>query len=448
MSEAVSGGQGPDRRTFLKESGLVSLGLALGPLGAVRVGANDTVNIAVIGCRGMGFMDARSMLKVPGTRCIALCDVDRGVLERRAGEMADEYGHRPRVFADYRALLDDPDVDAVIIATPDHWHCLQMVQACEAGKDIYVEKPLGNTIAECRRMVAAQQASGRVVQVGQWQRSGPHWIEAMDFVQSGELGEIRMVKTWLFNARMPPIPVRPDEPVPNGVDYDMWLGPAPARPFNRNRFHGSFRWFWDYAGGLMTDWGVHLIDPVTWGMRTTYPKRVMSSGSNFAAAYKGMETPDMQQAIYEFDGFTMVWEHAMGLGLGPFQRSHGVAFVGSNGTLVVDRDQWEILPETEAAQDGPSSYRMAARPVRRALPQERGLDQHTANFIDCVRTGARPACDVQTGSMAAVNAHLGNVALRTGDTLEWDAEKLHFRGNRAANDLLEPEYRGPWQMPG
>ena len=427
---------------------MASVGLALGPLGAARVGANDTVNIAVIGCRGMGFADARSMLKAPGTRCIALCDVDQGVLEQRAGEMADEYGHRPRVFADYRALLDDPDVDAVIIATPDHWHCLQMVHACEAGKDVYVEKPLGNTIAECRRMVAAQQASGRVVQVGQWQRSAPHWIEAMEFVQSGELGEIRMVKAWLFNARMPPIPVRPDEPVPNGVDYDMWLGPAPARPFNRNRFHGSFRWFWDYAGGLMTDWGVHLIDPVTWGMRTTYPRRVMSSGGNFAEAYQGMETPDMQQAIYEFDGFTMVWEHAMGLGLGPFQRSHGVAFVGSNGTLVVDRDQWEILPETEAAQDGPSSFRMAARPVRKARPQERGLDQHTANFIDCVRTGARPACDVQTGSLAAVNAHLGNVALRTGDALEWDAEKLHFRGNLAANDLLEPEYRGPWQMPG
>ncbi len=427
---------------------MASVGLALGPLGAVRVGANDTVNIAVIGCKGMGFADARSMLKAPGTRCIALCDVDQGVLQQRAGEMAEEYGHRPRVFADYRALLDDSDVDAVIIATPDHWHCLQMVHACEAGKDVYVEKPLGNTIAECRRMVAAQQASGRVVQVGQWQRSGPHWVEAMEFVQSGQLGEIRMVKTWLFNARMPPIPVRPDEPVPHGVDYDMWLGPAPSRPFNRNRFHGSFRWFWDYAGGLMTDWGVHLIDPVTWGMRTTYPKRVMSSGGNFAEAYQGMETPDMQQAIYEFDGFTMVWEHAMGLGLGPFQRSHGVAFVGSNGTLVVDRDQWEILPETETARDGPSRFRMAAQPVRKARPEERGLDQHTANFIDCVRTGARPACDVETGSLAAVNAHLGNVALRTGDALEWDAEKLRFRGSQAANDLLEPEYRGPWQMPG
>ena len=250
----------------MKRSGLVSLGLGLGALAAGRVGANDTINIAVIGCNGMGFSNARSMLKVPGTRCIALCDVDQNILERRAGEMADMYGHRPRAFPDYRALLDDPDVDAVVIGTPDHWHCLQMVHACEAGKDVYVEKPLANSIEECQRMVAAQETHGSVVQVGQWQRSGLHWIEAMDFVQSGKLGTIRTVKAWLYNAGMRPLPVRPDEPAPTGVDYDMWLGPAPLRPYSRNRFHGSFRWFWDYAGGLMTDWGVHLIDPVLWGI--------------------------------------------------------------------------------------------------------------------------------------------------------------------------------------
>ena len=454
MGEFASGSrgqdrkQGLDRRIFLKRTGMVSLGLGLGAFYAGRVGANDTINIGLIGCNGMGFANTRSMLNVPGTRCIALCDVDRNVLERRTAEMEDMYGERPRVFSDYRELLDDPDVDAVIIATPDHWHCLQMVHACEAGKDIYVEKPLANSIVECRRMVAAQEASGSVVQVGQWQRSGPHWIEAMDFVRSGRLGKIHTVKAWMYNGGMRPLPVRPDEPAPNGVDYDMWLGPAPLRPYNRNRFHGSFRWFWDYAGGLMTDWGVHLIDPVLWGMQVEYPKRVMSTGGNFGFPESAMETPDTQQAIYEFDDFTMLWEHTMGVGLGPFQRTHGVAFIGRNGTLVVDRNQWEIFPETEWRSGGPPSFRMAGQPVRTSRPEDRGLDHHTANFIDCMRTREEPACDVRTGSLAAVNAHLGNVAQRTGDALDWDATTLSFRDNDSANGLLQNEYRSPWQIPG
>ena len=448
MGESVSGGPGLDRRTFLKESGLVSLGVGLSALPVGRVGANDTINIALIGCNGMGFANTRSTLNVPGTRCIALCDVDRNVLERRSGELVELYGEQPRIYSDYRALLDDPDVDAVIIATPDHWHCLQMVHACETGKDVYVEKPLANSIVECERMVAAQEAGGSVVQVGQWQRSGLHWIEAMDFVQSGQLGRIRTVKAWMYNGGMRPLPVRPDEPAPDGVDYDMWLGPAPLRPYNRNRFHGSFRWFWDYAGGLMTDWGVHLIDPVLWGMQVEHPKRVMSTGGNFGFPESAMETPDTQQAIYEFDDFTMVWEHTMGAGLGPFQRTHGVAFVGRNGTLVVDRNQWEIFPETERGASGPPSYRMAGQPVRTSRPEDRGLDHHTADFVDCMWTREKPACDVRTGSMAAVNAHLGNIALRTRETLEWDAGNLRFADDPVADELLQTEYRRPWRIPG
>ena len=148
------------------------------------------------------------------------------------------------------------------------------------------------------------------------------------------------------------VPKRPDAPVPAGVDYDMWLGPAPKRPFNPNRFHFNFRWYWDYAGGLMTDWGVHLIDIVTWGMRARFPHRVMSSGGNFAYPDSAMETPDTQAAIYEFDGFSMIWEHALGIGLGPFQRPHGIAFIGNNGTLLVDREQWEVIPEKERHPDG------------------------------------------------------------------------------------------------
>ena len=329
MGDSKSVDRGLDRRTFLRDTGLVTLGLGLGALPTGRVGANDMVNIGLIGCNGMGFANTRSTLNVPGTRCIALCDVDQNVLERRTGELVELYGEQPRVYSDYRELLDDPDVDAVIIATPDHWHCLQMVRACEAGKDVYVEKPLANSIVECERMVAAQEASGSVVQVGQWQRSGLHWIEAMEFVRSGQLGKIRTVKAWMYNGGIRPLPVRPDGPAPDGVDYDMWLGPAPLRPYNRNRYHGSFRWFWDYAGGLMTDWGVHLIDPVLWGMQVEYPKRVMSTGGNFGFPETAMETPDTQHAIYEFDDFTMVWEHTMGAGLSV--RSSGPTALHSSG---------------------------------------------------------------------------------------------------------------------
>ncbi len=442
------------RRDFLKKSSAVTVGLGLtswsGLAGRARAAApNDQIHIGVIGCNGMGFSDLRSMLKLPDTTCVALCDVDANVLERRAKNTEDLTGSRPRTYGDYRELLDDKDVDVVIIGTPDHWHCLQMADACDAGKDVYVEKPLANSIDECRRMVRAVDRNQRVVQVGQWQRSGPHWTEAVEFVQSGQLGEIRSVKAWAYMNWMDRIKPAADGKPPTGVDYDMWLGPAKKRPFNENRFHFNFRWYWDYAGGLMTDWGVHLIDIVVWGMEADYPSRVLSAGGKYAYPDGAMETPDTQQAIYEFDGFSMIWEHAVGIGLGPFQRGHGVAFIGNNGTLVVDREKWEIYPETEVdrTKPGPDRYRMASQPARKANADERGLDQHTANFIDCVKTRAKPRCDVETASLAAVNAHLGNVALRTGDTLDWSAKKGHFVDHKEANTYLKPKYRKPWTLP-
>jgi predicted dehydrogenase len=432
------------RRRFLITSGVMTLGMGLTPLRTLH--ANDTINIGVIGCNGMGYSNLRAMLQVPNTRCIALCDIDEDVLDRRSKEVLEIYGTTPRRYTDYRALLDDRDVDAVIIGTPDHWHCLQMIDACSAGKDVYVEKPMANAVEECNRMVAAADYHDRVVQVGQWQRSGAHWQDAMDYVHSGALGEIRTVKAWAYMDWIKSIPKRPDAPVPAGVDYEMWLGPAPKRPFNPNRFHFNFRWYWDYAGGLMTDWGVHLIDIVVWGMQAEYPNRVMSSGGNFAYPDSAMETPDTQQAIYEFDGFSMIWEHAVGIGLGPYQRGHGIAFIGNNGTLVVDREKWEVLPEVERSQAG-SHAKLEAPPLQSARPEARGLTQHTANFIECMRTRATPSCDVRTASLAAVNAHLGNIALRTGDTLEWRADRSRFRSHRGANLLLTPEYRRPWRLP-
>ncbi len=432
------------RRRLLRD-GLVA-GVVL-PWVSPKVAANATVNIGLIGCRSMGFSNLQAMLNVPGTRCVALCDVDQSVLSKRRQDVFEMTGTTPTLYRDYRTLLDDKDVDAVIIGTPDHWHCLQMVDASSAGKHVYVEKPLANSVTECTSMIAAQERYGNVVQVGQWQRSGPHWQEAMDYVHGGQLGQIRTVKSWAYMNWLKLIKPVPNTAAPDGVDYDMWLGPAPKRPFNTNRFHFHFRWFWDYAGGLMTDWGVHLIDIVLWGMQAQHPQRVMSSGGAFAYPDSAMQTPDTQQAIYEFDDFTMIWEHAVGIGLGPYRRSHGIAFVGNNGTLVVDRNGWEVIAESERDTDGEDQPKLDAPVPRTVQPEERGLLQHTANFIAAIRDGTPLNCDVKTGSGAAINAHLGNIALRTGATLDWRGERLTFKNQATANSLLTPDYRRPWRLP-
>ena len=295
------------RREFLGTGSAVLAGAGLGGAltGAPAVHAhpdpvapNDQLRFGVIGVNGMGWADLQAHQRLPGVDCIALCDVDQNVLEKRAGELEQMTGSPPTLYRDYRRMLDDSDIDFVVIATPDHWHCLPMVAACQAGTDVYVEKPLGRTIGECLVMERAVEQTGRAVQVGQWQRSAPHWAAAVDYVQSGKLGTIRLVKTWAYQGWMNPIPPKPNQPAPEGVDYDMWLGPAPKRPFNPNRFHFDFRWFWDYAGGLMTDWGVHLIDYGLHGMDVDTPRSVTSVGGAFGYANDASETPDTQQALY------------------------------------------------------------------------------------------------------------------------------------------------------
>ena len=271
------------RRDFLRQTALLGAGLTISPFfikaGSAGVGANDKIGVGLIGCNGMGFEDLKAFLRNPEVECIALSDIDENVLNNRAAETEKITGKKVKhLYKDWRKLIDNKDIDLVIVGTPDHWHCLQMVSACQAGKDVYCEKPLGNSIEECNIMVRAAQKYNRVVQVGQWQRSDPHWQDAMQFVHSGQLGKIRTVRVFSYQGWCPSIPVKPDEAVPAGVDYDMWLGPAPKRPFNRNRFHFTFRWFWDYAGGLMTDWGVHLLDYALYGMNVTAPESIMASG--------------------------------------------------------------------------------------------------------------------------------------------------------------------------
>lgn len=388
----------------------------------------------------MGFANLSAFLEHPQVECAALCDIDESVLNKRAADVEKIRGKKPaNLYKDWRHLIDNKDINLVIVGTPDHWHCLQMVAACEAGKDVYCEKPIGRTIEECNLMIKAAKKNKSIVQVGQWQRSDQHWQDAVSFIQSGKLGKIRLVRVFSYQGWCPSIPVIADEPVPAGVDYDMWLGPAPVRQFNRNRFHFTFRWFWDYAGGLMTDWGVHLLDYALFGMNVTAPKSIMASGGKFGYPDDACETPDSLQTIYEFDGFNVLWDHAIGINDGAYGRNHGLGFVGENGTLVIDRDGWEVIPEVV---DGVT--RMEAVHLKQG--DGRGLKNHVKNHLDCIaKRNPNTNASIETGAHIAKFSALGNIAYRTGKKLVWDGTS--FTNDNEANKFLVPEYREPWKLP-
>ena len=445
----------PNRRQFLRDATRLAAGAGLAAMPGLSLvagdsadvqalrtsSANDTVRIGLIGCRGMGWANLKSVLTHSGVECVALCDVDQNVLAERAVELEQKTGRRAALHGDYRRLLESSDIDAVIIATPDHWHCLQMIHACEAGKDVYVEKPIANSIEECDWMVAAAQRYQRVVQVGQWQRSDPHWRSALDYLRSGQLGRIRSVKTWAVTNYGRNFPVIPDEPAPAGVDYDLWLGPAPQRPFNRNRFHGSFRYFWDYAGGLMTDWGVHMIDMALSGMDATAPVAVTATGGKHGFPDSAGETPDTMQALFDFGSFSMIWEHSLATAVGPYlRRQSGVAFAGALGTLVIDRDRWEVYPDED---DG----RFLTEPLPVRTSRSGALDRHTQNFLDCIRSRKAPNCTLAMGRAAAVTAQLANISYRVGRRVLWDEETKMIVGDPGAHDLTLARYRSPWRLP-
>src|SRR6478609_1293223 len=432
------------RRTFLKTSTSAIAGLGLAnalPLDALAhakklVSANDKINIAAIGINGMGWTDVRSLLKIPEVNIVALCDVDDNVLNFRKYELA-KGGIQTQTFADYRKLLENKDIDVVVIGTPDHWHCLQMTDACSAGKDVYVEKPIGNSIQECQVMVAAQKKYNKAVQVGQWQRSMPHFVDALNFLKSGKLGKIRTVKAWAYQGWMANIEAKPDGPVPAGVNYDMWLGPATKRPFNPNRFHFNFRWFWDYAGGLMTDWGVHLIDYALLGMDAKFPKSAVALGGKYAYPDGPHETPDTLATVYEFDGYNMIWEHAQGISNGNYGRDHGISYIGNNGTLVLDRNGWEVIPDEK---------RMEAMPIQR--PKENGLDLHTRNFIKAVQSRKLDelTCPIQAGAHVATVCQMGNISYKTGAKVTWDAPAQKFKES-IANNFIPASYHNGYKVP-
>jgi predicted dehydrogenase len=443
------------RRNFIKGAGSALAGTmiltpAILACANKPVSPNDKFTIGVIGCNGMGWSNTNSFLKMKDVDLVGICDVDNNVVKKRLNDYSALRKNTPKSYADYRELLNNKDIDAVIIGSPDHWHCKMMVDAVKAGKHVYVEKPIANSIAECNLMVAAQKKTGKIVQAGQWQRSGPHYKKAIEIVRSGVLGKIRLVKVWAYQGWMKPVPVLPDSAVPAGVDYNFWLGPAPKRNFNANRFHFNFRWFWDYAGGLMTDWGVHEIDIALYAMEANAPISVMATGGKLAYPDDASETPDTLQTVFQYKDFSMLWEHATGIDNGPYKRREGIAFIGNNGTLVVDRGGYEVIVERQA--EGYSQWGKGKMDSIEAFvkPEEINyLDMHTQNFVDAVKKNDQSFLNtpIQSGSVAAINAQMGNIAYKTGSKVFWDAKNENFGANNEANKLIKPTYNNGWEMP-
>ncbi len=432
----------------MQKTGLIMSGLTLSPLIGKsyatpygQTAPSDKVKVALIGCRSMGYADLSAFLDYPETECVALCDVDDEWLDKRAADVEKRTGKKvPHLYKDWRRVIDNKDVDVVIIGTPDHWHCLPTVWACQAGKDVYVEKPLSNTIEECNLMEKAARKYNRVVQVGQWQRSDPHWDEAANFLKAGHIGRIRTVKVWAYQDGKPTLPVKPDCDAPAGVDYDMWLGPAPKRPFNPYRFHYNFRFFWDYAGGLMSDWGVHLLDYALEGMGAELPTRVFSGGGKFAYPDDAMETPDTLMATYAYKDFNIIWDHACGINHGLYNRKEGLAFYGENGTMVLDRAGWEVIPVVSG-----NVARMEAVPFKKG--EGKGLHNHVGNMLACVKSRKLPNADIAIGARVAKMAHLANISCRVQREVHWDDKNNRFVGDDEAIALSKTYYRAPWKLP-
>lgn len=419
----------PNRRSFLVGSA------ALASLPPFAPGANERVTLALIGARNQGRNDALSAIKA-GAVFKTICDVDDAIIAKVGPELARAQGRDLAPQKDFRRVLEDKDVDAVLIATPDHWHAIPTILACQAGKDVYIEKPLSHTIEEGQRMRDAARRYNRVVQVGTQRRSMEHFKAAVEYAASGKLGKICMIRAWMHQVRRS-IGRPPDEPAPAGVDYDMWLGPAPKRPFNRNRFHYNWRFFWDYCNSELGNQGVHMLDIAMWliaalrGPQNSLPRRV----SGQAGIYwldDAKEVPDTQITTYDYGDFMLVWE------LQSFQSGHplegsddGTAFYGAEGVLVVTGRGWQVYgPKGELGPSGKSSG-----------------GSHTANFLECVKTRRRPNADVEIGRLSTTICHLGNIATRLGRELRFDPRTETFPGDDEANALLSKPYRAPWTLP-
>jgi predicted dehydrogenase len=447
---------------------LVHSAAAMTALSASRVlGANDRVNIALIGCGGRGRYVAQQMRTAPNTAYNAVADC----YLTNAGIARDWAGPDARAFQDFRKVLDLKDVDAVHIATPDHWHSIISVMACQAGKHVYVEKPASLTIREGRVMVDAARKYNRLVQVGTQHRSAPHFAKIAEIIQRGDIGEVRFVRVWNYsNQSMMSLDRNVKTETPEGLDWDMYLGPSPKVPFDSRRFLGSYRYFWDYSGGYITDFGNHRLDTMQQIMGVSAPKTISASGGLYALK-DGRETPDMLSVTYEYDKFICTYEgcnlngHGMGgrtpghryyNARGESDQPNGMIFYGTEATIVAERIGWEMFPEpatpmmssrAAAAGTPPPPPKQRAPSVKRVWENnEEPTRLHTHHFVECLRSGKTPNADIEIGHRGTSVALLGNIAMRTGLKLQWDAQKESFRNAPEANKLLTRTFRKPWDL--
>jgi predicted dehydrogenase len=410
------------RRRFLQSSA----GLLAAPwiVPSRCFGANERVTVGMIGVRNQGTGNLKKFLGV-GCHVAAICDVDSDV-RAKALQLVAEKGGKADECDDYRKLLDRKDIDAVVVTVPDHWHALMTIHACQAGKDVYCEKPLSLAIAEGRRMVAAARANQRVVQTGSQQRSSEEFWRAASLVRNGAVGTLETVLVGIPKCNHPG-PLGQDADPPRALNYDMWLGPAPQRPYNEKRVHYNFRFWWDYSGGQITNFGAHHLDITQWalGMDDSGP----SSAEGTAQFH-----PEHLHEVTERCRITYAYPQGVNVVLGQLQDDIpvGATFIGGAGRLFVTRGKIESDPP-EIAQRKPD------------LPMqlERSQD-HARNFLECIKTRHRPICDVEIGHRSATVCHLGNLVARLGRKIQWDPAAERVIDDDEAQRMTDRDYRGPW----
>ncbi|HEX5482123.1 MAG TPA: Gfo/Idh/MocA family oxidoreductase [Terriglobia bacterium] len=437
-----------NRRDFIKRAsiGVAGAGVALSGASGRILGANDRVMVGLVGAGRQGTGDMEDFQRQPDVEIAAVCDVYEPNLQNG---LRVTHG-KAQTYKDFRQVLERKDIDVVIVGTPDHWHPLVMVEACKAGKDVYVEKPISHTIDEGKLMVEAARKYNRVVQVGTQQRSGKHFQEAVRLIRQGFIGKVSFVRTWNYGNQYPEgIGNPPDSAPPSTLDWNFWLGPAPKVQFNPNRFGvkpdawSTFRYFWDYAGGFMTDWGVHLMDIVQWAMNVDGPDVITALGGRFYIQ-DNADTPDTLQVTYEYPGFVAVYENRWDNANSMYDKGYGMEFHGTDATLFIDRSGFEVIPEKR--REGKKSVDRSP-----SMKMERVNDahfDHIRNFLDCVKSRQRPISDIEIGHRSTSVCLLGNVAFRSKQRIEWDVEKqqLQEKNDSSARQYLTRDYREPWKL--
>jgi predicted dehydrogenase len=445
-----------DRRTFNQGAAAVGVLAALHVSGMPILGSNERVGLGFIGVGNRGDQLLDAFMVHPDAEIAALCDVYEPYLEAAQRKV----GGKAKFYHDYRKLIDQKDLDAVVIGTPDHWHALQCVAACRAGKDVYVEKPLSLTIAEGRKMVAVAEETQRVTQVGLHRRSSAHVKEAVELVREGAIGKVTVAKCYHLRNESPlGIGNPPDCDPPAGLDWDLWLGPAPKVAYNPNRCLYKFRWFWDYSGGQLTNFGTHYLDVIQWALGQDAPKGVLAVGGKYAIE-DNREIPDTLEAVWEYDGGTLVTFSQFNANNAPGNaRGWEIEFRGTKGTLLMQEGQgFEIVPEKVRTRELPAlspiqrkenAEQARATQVAMAAKSKKGradTADHARNFLDCVKSRKTTNCPVAVGHRSTSATLLAKIALLRGRYLAWDGKQERITNDEEANRLLSYRYREPWQL--